>query len=218
MIDNNLNLCYIIFDPKNNYSHKEVRCLPKSFSEQEKTNIKNTLIDSCKTSWKKYGYKRTSVDELCEKAGISKGAFYIFFKSKEHLFYETVIDVQHNLYALIEETLSEEQSKTGVAKALKLIYAEYDRSPFLYDTSSVDFTSFMNKLSDEEKQNIYFDSLAGAKHMLDKPFLTLRISEEKALTVLSALLNIVVNKEKMICNHFEVFDFMLDNLIDKIFE
>ena len=192
--------------------------MPKSFSEQEKDNIKKILIDGCKINWAKYGYKKTSVDELCEKAGISKGAFYLFYQSKEQLFCETIKIVQQNLYALIEEILLDEQSKYGVVKALQAIYAEYDKSPFLYHTSSVDFTSFMNKLSNEERQDIFFDSLKGAKQMLNKPFLSLRIEEEKALSVLASLLNTIEYKDKMIINHHEVFNFMLDSLIEKIFE
>lgn len=192
--------------------------MPKSFTEQEKETVRELLIDGCRESWKHYGYKRSSIDELCRKAGISKGAFYIFYTSKEQLFYETLQSVQKSLYALIEEILSEEESKYGVAKALKAVYAEYDKSPFLYDTSSVDFTGFFNKLTREERESIGFDSLAGAKRMLDKSYLTLRIPEEKALSVLASMLNIAANKDKLLHNHFEVFEFMLDNLIGEIFE
>lgn len=192
--------------------------MPKGFSEQEKNNIREKLINSCRESWEKYGYKRTNIDELCSIAGISKGAFYIFFGSKEFLFLETLSVIQKNLYTLVETILLKEQNKYGVSKALKAVYSEYDKSPFLYDTSSTDFTSFINKLSDDEKQSIFIDSLNGAKQMIDKPFLILRINEEKALSILSSLLLIITNKNKMIYNHFEVFEFMLDNLINEIFE
>jgi AcrR family transcriptional regulator len=195
-----------------------VSLLPKSFSEQEKQNIRGILIDSCRLSWKHYGYKRTNIDELCQKAGISKGAFYIFFPSKERLFYETLLDVQQSLYALMEEILAEEPGKSGLAKALKAVYAEYDKSPFLYDTASADFTGFINKLAPEEQQAISFDSLAGAKRLLAKSYLTLRIPEEMALSVLASMLNIAANKEKLLYDHFQVFDFMLDHVLDHIFE
>lgn len=191
--------------------------MPKSFSEQEKENIRATLIDSCRRSWTNYGYKRTSIDELCQKAGISKGAFYIFFPSKERLFYETLLDVQQGLYTLMEDILAKEPGKSGLAKALKAVYAEYDKSPFLYDTASADFTGFINKLAPEERETIGFDSLAGAKRLLGKSYLTLRIPEEMALSVLASLLNIAANKEKLLYDHFQVFDFMLEHVLDHIF-
>lgn len=192
--------------------------MPKSFSEQEKSNIREILIDSCRISWRTYGYKRTNIDELCQKAGISKGAFYIFFPSKEQLFYETLLAVQQGLYALMEDILSKEPGKSGFAKALKAVYAEYDKSPFLYDTASADFTGFINKLAPEDKAAAGFDSLAGAKRLLAKSYLKLRIPEEMALSVLASILNIAANKDKLMYNHYEVFDFMLDNVLDHIFE
>ncbi|TRZ49597.1 TetR/AcrR family transcriptional regulator [bacterium] len=33
--------------------------------------------------FKKNGYKRVTVDDICNKAGVSKGAFYLYFKSKD---------------------------------------------------------------------------------------------------------------------------------------
>ena len=57
--------------------------MPKGFTDDEKKIITKKLIEECKYSWQRYGYKKTSVDELCKNAGISKGAFYIFFKTKE---------------------------------------------------------------------------------------------------------------------------------------
>lgn len=192
--------------------------MPKGFSEQEKKNIKELLINHCQESWKKYGYKKTNIEELCKASGISKGAFYIFYQSKEELFYETLKAVQQHLYELTEDILMTQQSKYGVANALKAIYKEYDNSPFLYNTSSEDFVSFVNKLSKEEKDALSLDSLSSARFMFDKSFLTLKMEEDKALSILVSILNIAANKEKMLYNHFEVFEYMLDHLIGEIFE
>ena len=60
--------------------------MARSFTEREKENIKRSLQEACKQSRTQYGYKKTSVDDLCKLVGISKGAFYLFFESKEALF------------------------------------------------------------------------------------------------------------------------------------
>ena len=52
--------------------------MSRSFTDYEKDNIRKSLLEACKQSWTQYGYKKTSVDELCKHAGISKGAFYLF--------------------------------------------------------------------------------------------------------------------------------------------
>ena len=49
--------------------------MPKSFTEIEKDNIRNKLMDACKKSWTQFGYKKTSVDDMCKQVSISKGAF-----------------------------------------------------------------------------------------------------------------------------------------------
>ena len=46
--------------------------MARSFSEREKENIRKSLMDICKQNWTQYGYKKTSVDEICKQAGISK--------------------------------------------------------------------------------------------------------------------------------------------------
>lgn len=192
--------------------------MPKGFTDDEKKIITKKLIEECKYSWQRYGYKKTSVDELCKNVGISKGAFYIFFKTKEELFYNTLKEVQENLYKIVEEKIAINPNKNGVADALKEIFSEYNNSSFMYDTKSVDFISFFNKLSEEERNDLSNKSYIGAKVMLNKSFLKLKIEEELAISVLSAMLITITQKDYMLCDPINVFDFMIDNLIDSIFE
>lgn len=192
--------------------------MPKGFTDQEKTNIKEKLISACKYHWTKFGYKKTNVDELCRISGISKGAFYLFYDNKESLFLETLLQVQADLYSRVEEILSEHQNKYGVAQAMKEIYRVYDKSPFMYDTSSTDFLSFFHKLSAEQQKEVNLLSYHGAKEMLGKSYLTLKVSEEFAMSVLSTILLTISLKDKMLSNTLQVFDFMIDHLIEQIFE
>lgn len=192
--------------------------MPKGFTEQEKINITEKLINECKLSWQKYGYKKTSIDDLCKSAGISKGAFYLFFDTKELLFMETLKRVQKQLYSIVENILLENQNRDGMAKAMKEIYKEYSKSPFMYETTSVDFLSFFNKLSNEQQSEINNDSYSGAKIMLNKPYLKLKVSEELALSVLTSILFTISQKDKMICEPQDAFDFIIDNLVEAIFE
>lgn len=125
--------------------------MPKGFSAEEKANISHRLLAECKLNWQLYGYKKTSIDILCQNVGISKGAFYIFFDSKESLFYQAITQTQAQLYELVEQHLSANPSKYGIAKALKDVFAEYCSSSFMYDTKSADFQAFLNKLSKEQR-------------------------------------------------------------------
>lgn len=192
--------------------------MPKGFSEEEKITITHKLLAECKKNWQIYGYKKTSIDVLCQNTGISKGAFYVFFDSKESLFYQVITQTQAQLYELVEQHLSENPSKYGIAKALKEVFAEYCNSSFMYDTKSTDFQAFLNKLSKEQRNQLNDLGHAKTEFMLRKPFLKLKIEEKLAMSILTAMLTVVSQKDNIPSNITEVFSFMIDNLIEKIFE
>lgn len=62
--------------------------MPKGFSEREKELIRAKLLQKGKEHFERYGLKKTNVEDLTKAAGISKGAFYTFYDSKEELFFE----------------------------------------------------------------------------------------------------------------------------------
>ena len=45
--------------------------MPRGFTESEKEKIREKLIGACQKRWSRYGYKKTSVEELCRKAVLS---------------------------------------------------------------------------------------------------------------------------------------------------
>lgn len=49
------------------------------------SNAKTKLIEASYDLMLSKGYAATSVDDLCERAGVSKGSFYHFFETKEDL-------------------------------------------------------------------------------------------------------------------------------------
>ncbi|MEC1156007.1 TetR/AcrR family transcriptional regulator [Cytobacillus horneckiae] len=191
---------------------------PKGFSELEKSVIKEKLRKECEKSWAVHGYKKTNVGELCEKVGISIGTFYMCFSSKEALFLETLETLQNNLMAFMEETIAKEPTKDGFAKAIKLLYQEYARNIFLYNATSPDFLAFLNKLPQENVLKLKFDNEEFFRKNIESAGLKLLVSDAQAFSVISALLSILNVQDVMRHNHIEVFNFMLDNLIDQLFE
>lgn len=62
--------------------------MPKKFNEQEKDRIRLKLLEEGKRSFETYGLRKTSVEDLTKSSGIAQGSFYLFFGSKEELFYK----------------------------------------------------------------------------------------------------------------------------------
>lgn len=192
--------------------------MARSFTEREKENIKKNLQEACKQSWTQYGYKKTSVDDLCRQAGISKGAFYLFFESKEALFCEVLCSVQEQICDAASEAVKKHKDKYGAAEALKLIYREYDKNNFLYGSDSADFTILMNKLSEEQAQKIEESNHMSQQLFLSQPYLRFKVDADLALSVIYSLIMNIKNKDILPRNHMETFDFMADHLIESIYE
>lgn len=64
--------------------------MPRAFSEQERQDVGERLVEQGRRLFETYGLKKTSVEELAQAAGISKGAFYLFYESKEALFMDVM--------------------------------------------------------------------------------------------------------------------------------
>ncbi len=192
--------------------------MARSFTEREKENIKRSLQEACKQSWTQYGYKKTSVDDLCRQVGISKGAFYLFFESKESLFCEVLCSVQEQICSAALEIIERHKYRYGVAKALKLIYREYDKNNFLYDSDSTDFTILMNKLSEEQAKKIEESNRMSRQLFSNRPYLKFKVDTDLAMSVIYSLIMNIKNKDILPHNHMETFDFMVDHLIDSLYE
>ncbi len=72
---------------------------PKVISEY-KTEVKERIIQSAVECFSKYGLDRTRMDDVAQKADLSKGTLYLYFKSKEDLFY---VICENNLRVLKEQ-------------------------------------------------------------------------------------------------------------------
>jgi AcrR family transcriptional regulator len=88
-----------------------VSSLPKQFSIYERSVIKKHLKQEGKICLERYGMKKTTIDELVKRVNIPKGTFYLFYDSKELLFYDILID----LHDLLQQTfLSQVQQYQGL--------------------------------------------------------------------------------------------------------
>lgn len=97
-----------------------------AFSENEKDLIRIKLNNAAKECLGKFGVRRTTVDQLVSMAGISKGAFYSFYPSKEILFF-TVFEEYQN--SVIEEATGKlsKMRNISIQEFSELIYGLYQR-------------------------------------------------------------------------------------------
>lgn len=189
-------------------------------SEEDKEAIRKRLEGLCEERWTERGYKKTSVKELCDQAGISVGTFYTLYPTKEDLFLETIRAIQERLTKRVLEINRSERSKAGFSRSLKELFREYSGKPFLYNVHTPDFQSFVTKLPEAAVGKLRLDSFDVFRRTVQAAGLRLRSEESQAYGALSALLSTASAREtlSMTCDPFAVFDFMADVLVDHIFE
>jgi AcrR family transcriptional regulator len=93
--------------------------MPKGFSEREKAIIRANLLEKAKELFGTYGIRKTNVEELTKAAGISKGAFYLFYDSKEELYFELLEQYEAGFRAtMLQKIASDELPPRKRMKAL----------------------------------------------------------------------------------------------------
>ena len=77
------------------------------------TDTKERILDTATNLFSTHGFTGTSIDDILQAVGITKGAFYHYFNTKDHLC-ETVLDVAiaqyHVLAAKIRESGDDSKS------------------------------------------------------------------------------------------------------------
>src|ERR1700710_1633291 len=78
-----------------------------------------------------YGYDKTTVDEIAREAGISKGAIYLHFKSKEDLFEALLLRESETIMVRFYELLDADSHGVTIFNIYRYSLAVLDESPLL---------------------------------------------------------------------------------------
>jgi TetR/AcrR family transcriptional regulator, fatty acid metabolism regulator protein len=83
------------------------------------------LVDAAVELFERKGYNRVTVDDICRKAGVSKGAFYGHFESKDQALLEEYLKVDEFYREMLPRVLEEktfiDRGRAYVRLALKYI-------------------------------------------------------------------------------------------------
>ncbi len=144
--------------------------MTRSFSEQEKDEIRNRLLELGLKHFSTYGFKKTNIDEIARAAGISKGAFYRFYGSKELLFMDVIeqVEVRGRVEIMNVIDLPGPTPRARLFAILKKAFDLFGELPILHFFSAGDFGALMNQIPAEKfREHIasdqgFFDQLLNA--------------------------------------------------------
>ena len=126
--------------------------MPKALSETEKAYIQKRLMEEAQICLGQLGFRKTTVDELVKRVNIAKGTFYLFYPSKEMLFFDVFCTLHDELQKTLLQWIDDLKGNVNADTVTDLLFQLYKKtdSTFLYGfTASGDLELLVRKLPPE---------------------------------------------------------------------
>lgn len=101
--------------------------MPKSYTDKERLAITTDLRAVAMKSMIQKGIKKTTVDELVEAVHIPKGTFYLFYKSKELLLYDAIMEKEEELHKVMAAEFYQIMDHPTVESFTTLLFNFYQK-------------------------------------------------------------------------------------------
>lgn len=102
--------------------------MPRAFTTEEAARIRERLKAVGAEAFGRRGIRGTSIEELAAAAGISKGAFYRFFDSKESLLLVLLDEYEAAMHREIEDAIRAEPGR-GLEVLISMAVHAAERNP-----------------------------------------------------------------------------------------
>ena len=94
-----------------------------AFTDEQNETIRRDLIRVARHCGVTIGMRKTSIEQLTDAVGVSKGSFYKFFDSKELLFFAVLEDIHTEGFAVAQASLQENAALPPADRAAEAILA-----------------------------------------------------------------------------------------------
>lgn len=88
---------------------------------------RGAILDAARALFARYGYKRTSIDDVAREAGIAKGTVYLYFASKEALYRALSEDLARQALDDAARALADPNRASALTGALQAKYGRFFR-------------------------------------------------------------------------------------------
>jgi len=191
--------------------------MAKAFSENEIELIRQKLIESCQICWERYGYRKTNVAQLCEMAGISTGAFYAFYPSKEVLFVKTAETFSDALLEKVRQNVPEHPTKRDLGDCMKMILSEVGANKWLFSLRN-DYEFFQRKLPPEYVNDSYRKDLIDIGGLIALYGMKPKVSIQEITAVIYTLYMSLYFNDIIGEYHQAAVGMLIDGVLDQLFE
>jgi TetR/AcrR family transcriptional regulator len=196
--------------------------------EREREQRQQDIMDAAERVFFSKGYTAATMDDVSEEAELSKGTLYLYFNTKEELYFAVTLRGFRILYDLFEKAVAENetgfQQLREIGRAYVCFFNEHPdhfRNIMFFESKSLDFDKTNPWLEEFERQSArIFGKLTEAIQTGIKDG-TIRADLNPVKTPLllwaesNGILQLVATKQDMITRHF---DMEPEELIDYYFQ
>ena len=170
-----------------------------AFTEEQDETIRRDLIREARCCGVTVGMRKTSVEQLTEAVGISKGSFYKFFDSKELLFFAVLEDIHTECFAAAQKSLQENAAIDPASRTAAAILAACrwlsETKAFVFIENDAEF--LLHRLPEEVKTAHYHDDETHIRLLLEKYDLVPSRGISLAAATVRGLILTVSHKEQI---------------------
>ena len=170
-----------------------------AFTEEQNETIRRDLIREARCCGVTVGMRKTSVEQLTEAVGISKGSFYKFFDSKELLFFAVLEDIHTECFAAAQKSLQKNAAIDPASRTAAAILAACrwlsETKAFVFIENDAEF--LLHRLPEEVKTAHYHDDETHIRLLLEKYDLVPNRGISLAAATVRGLILTVSHKEQI---------------------
>ena len=170
-----------------------------AFTEEQNETIRRDLIREARCCGVTVGMRKTSVEQLTEAVGISKGSFYKFFDSKELLFFAVLEDIHTECFAAAQKSLQENAAIDPASRTAAAILAACrwlsETKAFVFIENDAEF--LLHRLPEDVKNVHYHDDEMHIRQLLEKYDLVPNRGTSLAAATVRGLILTVSHKEQI---------------------
>lgn len=190
-----------------------------AFSDFETERIRKALLTETRRCAVTLGTRKTSVDQLTQAVGISKGSFYRFFASKELLFFAVLEDIHTELYDVADRVLRENIGLPPAEHAAKAILAVCKR---MSDTGVMTFiendvAALLQRLPENIKAEHYHDDETHIRDLLETNSLSPKGGAELATATVRGLILTISHKQQIGSLYPQVLELLVRGACAELF-
>jgi len=190
-----------------------------AFTENQNETIRRDLIREARRCGVTIGMRKTSVEQLTNAVGISKGSFYKFFPSKELLFFAVLEDIHTECFAAARASLQETAELPPANRAAEAILAA---CRWLSETQALVFVEndaefLLRRLPNEIKAAHYHDDETHIRALLEDSGLQSKGGIALAAAAIRGLILTVSHQEQIGELYPQVLDILVRGVCRELF-